>query len=292
MKEKLKGSLLLLFGTLIWGTAFVAQSVGMDHIGPFTFQAVRSMLAVSAMLPAILLLDRRSGAPSGSWRQKELWKGGALCGTALFIASGLQQVGLVYTDAGKAGFITALYIVLVPVIGVFLKQKAGLRVWLSVALAVAGLYLLSCMGASGINFGDLCLMGCAVAFAVQITLVDRYAGGLDGMKLNFVQFLVNAMLSAVMMLLLEKPTLSGILACAWPLVYTGVMSSGVAYYLQILGQQRLSSTPASLIMSLESVFAALSGWLVLNERLSPTELLGCALVFCGVILSQLPSRKA
>lgn len=289
MKQKVQGSLLLLLGTFIWGTAFVAQSVGMDHIGPFTFQAVRSALAVLAMLCAMGLMDRKRFR--SNWQQKGLWKAGILCGMALFVASGLQQVGLVYTDAGKAGFITAMYIVLVPVIGLFLKQRVSVRVWVSVALAVAGLYLLSCMGASGINFGDLCLMGCAVAFAVQITLVDKLAGALDGLRLNCVQFLVNACLSAVMMLLLEKPVLSDILQCAWPLVYTGVMSSAVAYYLQILGQQRLDSAPASLIMSLEAVFAALSGWLVLHERLSPAELLGCALVFIGVVLSQLPEQK-
>lgn len=294
MKEQLRGSLYLLVGTFIWGTAFVAQSVGMDYIGPFTFQAVRSFIAVVALIPVIFLMDRTKKEGKGSatsWRSPGLWKTGLFCGIALFVASGLQQMGLVYTDPGKAGFITAMYIVLVPVLGLFLGQKCGITVWISVALAVIGLYLLSCLGVSSVNIGDLLLMGCALAFAVQITLVDRLGQALDGLRLNCIQFLVNAVISTVVMLLTETPVWENILACAVPLLYTGVLSSGVAYSLQILGQQRLAPAPASLIMSLESVFAVLAGWLLLDQVLRPVELLGCALVFCGVILSQWPSKK-
>lgn len=295
MKQQMKGSIFLLIAVLIWGTAFVAQSVGMDYIGPFTFQATRSFIALIAMIPVIYLMDL--GKKDGQsffrrWRNAQLWKAGIPCGVALFLATGLQQVGLVYTDPGKGGFITAMYIVLVPVLGIFLGQKCGIRIWVSVALAVVGLYFLSAFGVSSINVGDVLILGCAGAFAVQITLVDRMGQGLDVLRLNFVQFLVNATLSAVMMLLTEEPTWSGITACAVPLLYTGVLSSAAAYSLQILGQQYLDSAPASLIMSLESVVAVLAGWLLLHQALSAVELLGCALVFAGVILSQLQPKKA
>ena len=294
MKKRLYGSVLLLIGTFIWGTAFVAQSVGMDYIGPFTFQATRSAIGVAALWPVIWLMDKRKDGGKtfkSKWLDRHLWKTGLWCGIALFVASGLQQVGLVYTDAGKAGFITAMYIVLVPVLGLVFKQRVTPLVWLSVGLAVVGLYLLSCVGVSEVNFGDLLLMVCAAAFAVQITLVDRLAQDLDGLRLNFVQFLVNACISCVVMLLTETPVLENILACAVPLLYTGVMSSAVAYSLQILGQQHLEPAPASLIMSLESVIAALSGWALLGERMTAVEICGCGLVFLGVVLSQLPAKK-
>lgn len=289
MKEQMKGSIQLLICTLIWGTAFVAQSMGMDYIEPFTFQTARSIIAVVALLPVIFLMER--GKKDGEtflsrWKNPRLWKTGALCGVALFLASGLQQVGLVYTDPGKAGFITAMYIVLVPVLGLFLGQKCGLNIWVSVALAVVGLYLLSAFGVSRINIGDLLLMGCAGAFAVQITLVDRLGKELDGLRLNLVQFLVSAVLSWAVMTAFETPDWESISACAFPLLYTGVLSSAVAYSLQILGQQKLAPAPASLIMSLESVFAVIAGWLVLHQELNAPEMLGCVLVFAGVILAQ------
>lgn len=292
MKQQLKGSILLLLATVIWGCAFVAQSVGMDYLGPFTFQTCRSLIAVAALVAVIFLMERDKSQFVPKWRNKKLWNTGLLCGAALTVASGLQQMGLVYTDAGKAGFITAMYIVLVPALGLFLGQKPGRQIWISVGLAVVGLYLLSCAGASGLNIGDVMLMGCALAFAVQITLIDRFAQDLDGLRLNCIQFLVVSVLSAVVMLLTEAPDWSSILACAIPLLYTGVLSSAVGYSLQIIGQQLLPPAPASLIMSLESVFAVLSGWLVLKERLSPPELIGCALVFAGVILSQTKNSAA
>lgn len=291
MKNITKGILALSCGTLIWGAAFVAQSVGMDYIGPFTFQAVRCGLAVPFLLIVIAIMDEKSGSSAKQWKDPHLWLTGTLCGTALFIAAGLQQVGLVYTTAGKAGFITAMYIVLVPVLGLFFGRKAGIRVWVSVFLAVAGLYLLSCAGVSGINIGDICLIICAIAFAVQITLIDRLAGNLDGLKLNCIQSLVCSLLSAVVMLFTEDVQIGNILDCWLPLCYAGILSMGVAYTLQIVGQKHLEPAPASLIMSMESVVAALSGWLLLHERMTGTELLGCGLVFFAVILSQLPKKK-
>lgn len=294
MKEQLKGSLLLLIGTTIWGCAFVAQSVAMDHIGPFTFQTLRSLLAVIVLLPVAAVFDRsrkEGGSYVQRWTDKRLWKTGLACGAALFVASGLQQMGMVYTDPGKAGFLTAMYIILVPVLGLFLGNRVGKLVWISVAIAAVGLYLLSCVGVSSINIGDIYLMGCALAYAVQITLVDRLAGNLDGVRLNCIQFFVVTVLSALVMLAVETPTWNGILACTGALLYTGILSSAVGFTLQILGQQRLAPEPASLIMSLESVFAVLAGWLLLGQKLSLPESIGCCLVFAAVLLSQRQSSE-
>ncbi|MBP3672416.1 MAG: DMT family transporter [Oscillospiraceae bacterium] len=293
MKSKLKGSICLLLTTLIWGSAFIAQSVGMDYIGPFTFQAIRCGLAVLFLIPVIFLFDlgKRDGHSFISrWKNAKLWKTGILCGCALFVAASLQQIGLQYTDAGKAGFITAMYIVLVPLCGLVLKKKPPVSSVFSVVIAVIGLYLLSCVGVSQINKGDLCLMGCALAFAVQITLIDVLAGDLDGLRLNCIQSLVCSFLSVPFMFLTETPSMSAILPCWLPICYAGILSSGVAYSLQIIGQKDMDPTAASLIMSLESVFAALFGWLLLHEVMNPTELCGCLLVFTAVVLSQLPEN--
>ena len=281
---------MLLFATLIWGSAFVAQSVGMDHLGPMSFQAVRSLLAVAAMAVLVFCADRDKSRYFVQWKNKNLWKTGILCGLALFVAQGLQQMGLQYTEPGKAGFITAMYIVLVPVLGLFLGRRCGWRIWFSVALAVAGLYLLSCVGVTQINLGDLMILGSAGAFAVQILLIDHLAQELDGLRLNGVQFFVVMVLSFLAAALTETATWQGVLDCAVPLLYTGILSSGVAFSLQILGQQHLPPEPASLIMSLESVFAVLSGWVILGQTLRPIEALGCCLVFAGVILCQIKAK--
>ena len=294
MKNKAAGTISLLLATVIWGFAFIAQSVGMDHIGPFTFQMVRCALAVVFLFPLSFLLDGKGTTVAASmkkWTDPALWKAGIICGSALFIAASLQQVGLVSTDAGKAGFITAMYIVLVPVLGMFLGQKPTAGALVSVLLAVGGLYLLSCMDASGINKGDLLIMGCALAFAVQIRCIDRFAGSVDGVRLNCVQSLVVTLLSLPCAFLTEVIEPSAILVCWSSLLFAGVLSMGVAYTLQIVGQKHLAPTPAALIMSLESVFAALGGWLVLGESMTRWELLGCGLVFTAVIISQLPSPK-
>lgn len=289
MKQQLKGSASLLLATVIWGSAFIAQSVGMDLIGPFTFQTIRCGMAVLFLLPCTFLFgaDRNNLT---KWKNPALWKAGVICGCALFVAASLQQIGLVYTDAGKAGFITAMYIVLVPVLGLFLKRKPPKSAVFSILLAVIGLYLLSCMGVTEINQGDLCLMGCALAYAVQITCIDHFAAHLDGLKLNCIQSLVVTVLSVPFMVLTETVDMANILQCWLPLCYAGVLSMGVAYTLQIVGQQHLEPTTASLIMSLESVIAALCGWLILKETMNGWELLGCGLVFTAVVISQLPGK--
>ena len=288
--EQLKGTIQILLATLIWGCAFVAQSVGMDHMEPMGFQAVRSLLAVAALVPTIYVMDRDKSGFFSRWKTPQLWKTGIPCGIALFAAQGLQQTGLLYTEPGKAGFITAMYIVLVPVLGLFLGRKCGLRIWISVALAVGGLYLLSCVGVSKVNVGDILILGSALCFAVQIVLIDSLAQTMDGLRLNCVQFIVVTVLSALAAFFTEDFSWQGALDCAVPLLYTGILSSGAAFSLQILGQQHLPPEPASLIMSLESVFAVLAGWVLLNQTLSPLELLGCALVFMAVILSQTKSK--
>ena len=293
MKQQIKGTAALLIATMIWGSAFIAQSVGNELIGPFTFQTVRCLLAIVFLVPVIFFFDlgKKDGKTYLSrWMDKRLWTSGAICGTALFVPAGLQQLGLVYTSASKAGFITAMYIVLVPILGLFLKKRPPFTAWISVVIAVAGLYLLSCVGVTEINIGDLFLIGCAMTYSVQITLIDLYAPGQDGIRLNCIQLIFCALWSTPFMLA-EGPVLANITACAMPLAYAGVLSMGVAYTLQIIGQQNLPPTPASLLMSLESVFAALCGWLILHETLTSYELLGCAMVFAAVIISQLPERK-
>lgn len=295
MKERIQGSICLFVTTLIWGSAFIAQSVGMDLIGPFTFQFFRCLLAILFLIPVSFLFEIGKcslGESVRRWKDPVLWKTGFICGLALFAGQSLQQIGLVYTDAGKAGFITAMYIVLVPIIGLFLGRRLLMNDFIGVALAVVGLYLLSCTGASGINIGDICLMGCALGFAVQITLVDRFAKDIDGFRLNCVQAITVTALSIPFMLATEKVVAQDVLSCWLPLCYAGVMSMGVAYSLQIIGQKHLPPTEASLIMSLESVIAALCGWAFLKERMTILELTGCALVFIAVILSQLPTQKA
>lgn len=293
MKKRIQGSIFLLLATIIWGSAFVSQSLGMDHIGPFTFQSVRSFIAILGLLPVVFFFDRKKGEGKAyfrNWANKKLWKVGILCGIPLFLACNLQQVGLVDTDAGKSGFLTAMYIVIVPVIGFFLKKKTSIMVPISVALAVAGLYCLSCVGVTQISSGDLLTIACAFMFAVQIILIDTFAGNLDALRLNTIQVLVCSVLSTIVMLLIEQPTWTGISGCWIPLLHTGLLSMGAAYSLQIFGQKNIEPNTASLIMSLESVFAVVFGAVILKETMTFWESIGCILVFAAVILSQIPVK--
>lgn len=290
MSDKMKGSLALLLATVIWGSTFVAQSVGVEHIGPFTFLTVRCFLAVATLLPMIALQNRKNFL--NALKNKKLWRSGIPCGIALFVGATLQQMGLLYTTAGKGGFITAMYIVLVPIFGLLVHRKPPKTALLSVAIAAVGLYCISGAGITSINIGDVLMLLCAGAFAVQILLIDRLSPGVDSVALNMVQSLVCALICSVFMLIFEEPKMDMILISWFPLVYAGVLSMGIAYTLQIVGQKKLEPTTASLLMSFESVFAALSGWLLLNESLSWIELLGCVLVLGAILLSQIPDKNA
>ncbi|MBR1392824.1 MAG: DMT family transporter [Ruminococcus sp.] len=296
MNKKTASALILLLVALIWGTAFVAQSKGMDHVGAFTYNCVRCFIGGLVLLPVIPLLTKIKGSAQKEGEGvpfKVTLIGGVCCGIALFAASSLQQIGIGMTTAGKAGFITALYIVIVPVLGIFFNRRVHFGVWLCVAVAVAGFYLLSVKEGFTIGKGDLFVLGCAFVFSVHILLIDCFNGkGADAVKMSCIQFFTVAVISLPIMLIAERPELSQLFDAALPILYGGVMSNGVAYTLQIIGQKNADPTAATLIMSLESVFAAVSGWLILGESLSGKELAGCALVLAAVMAAQLlPARK-
>ena len=281
---------MLLSASLIWGVAFVAQSAGMQYVGPYTFTAVRSVLAAIGLGILIFVLDR-TNMKSKNNDKKVLWRAGIILGVVMTIASNLQQIGLVTTSAGKAGFITSLYIVLVPVFGLFLKRHPHPMLWVSVLIALVGLYFLSIRGDFSMSQGDLLVLASAVAFTFQILLVDHYSPKVDIIRLNCIQFSVMAILSFVPMMVLEQPKI-GAISDAWlPIVYAGLFSGCGAYTLQMLGQRRVEPTTASLLLSPENVFSALAGWVILGQKLTARELLGCALVFVAIISSQLPWRK-
>lgn len=293
-KTNAKSSLLLFLTALIWGSAFVAQSVGMDHVGPFTFNTVRSMIGGLVLIPCIWFLNRGKKTESGEEKKEDkkmLLKGGICCGLCLCVASNLQQIGISYTTVGKAGFITAMYIILVPVLGIFLKKNIGVKVWISVVMAVVGLYLLCISGSFSLEKGDAFVLVCALFFAIHILVIDYFSPKVDGVKMSCIQFLVAGTLSAIPMFLFENPKLSEIFTAWMPILYAGVLSSGVAYTLQVVGQRNMNPTVASLILSLESVISVLAGWLVLGQKLSFRELLGCVIMFCAIILAQLPEKN-
>lgn len=290
-QNNLRGSLLLLLAAMIWGLAFVAQRVGMDALPPFAFNGIRMLLGGTVLLPVIRLTDKLGiSKPNADEAQKRHQRiAGLLCGLFLFAASCLQQCGLTITTAGKAGFITALYVVLVPVAGLILfRRNAGRMIWLSVILAVAGLYLLCCPAESfNMNTGDLLVLLCAVCYTGHILTVDHWSPFVDGVRLSCTQFFVTGVLSMLVSLLTERMTWAGMLEAAIPLLYAGVFSSGVAFTLQILAQRETDPTVASLMMCLESVFAVLSGALILGEVMSTRETLGCIIMFAAVLLAQL-----
>ena len=288
-----RGNLLLLLAAFIWGVAFVAQKEGGAEVGDLTFNGVRSFIGGTVLLIAIPFL-RKMGLvhlPTTAKGWKTTLLGGVLCGVALFLATNLQQIGISYTSVGKSGFITALYIVLVPVLGVFLRKRTTLFNWLGVVLAVGGLYLLCGQGESGINVGDLLLLGCALMFSCQIMLVDHFVTKADGVCLSCIQFFTVGILNLPLMFIFEQPSLSAMTVNWLPILYAGMLSSGVAYTLQIVAQKDTHPTTASLLMSFESVFAVLAGWVLLNEVMSVAEWIGCGLMFAAVILAQLPEPK-
>lgn len=277
---------MLALAAFIWGTAFVAQRQGMDHIGPITFTCIRSFIGAIALLPVALLFEKREENKQKD--KKVLWKAGLICGVFLAIAATLQQIGLKYTSAGKAGFITALYIVMVPVFGfIFFKKRPAITVWISVAIALVGMYLLCITDGFSLGKGDLWVLGCAFVFTLHILSIDVFSSKCNGVLLSCIQFLVAGVLTMIAMFIFEQPDIHSILECWGPLLYSGIMSSGVAFTLQILGQKDVDPTLAVLLMSFESVFAALGGWLILKEKLTVKELSGCVLMFVAVLLSQI-----
>ena len=290
-KFVLRQSLLLLLAATIWGVAFVAQSVGMDYVGPYTFLASRSFLGALVLLPVIYVRSGKEQKKSAFSVNKTEVLAGVCCGSCLFVASILQQIGIMYTSVGKSGFITAMYIVAVPVLSIFLKKKAGVKIWCGVALAVIGLYFL-CMtpGSVAVEKGDILTGFCALVFSVHILVVDYFAPKLDGVKMSCMQFVTCGTLSAIGMFILEKPSMDSVLAAWLPILYAGALSSGVAYTLQIVGQRGLNPTVASLLMSMESVISVLAGWIILKQALSGREILGCAIMFCAIVLVQLPDK--
>ncbi len=301
---KTKNVILLVLTAFIWGTAFVAQSVGMDYLEPFTFNGVRSLIGGIALLPCIWFLGRMNGkvvsadedgrmeegklSPAG---RKELALGGIACGLLLFCATSLQQIGIQYTTAGKAGFITAFYIVIVPVLGIFLGKRIGWKVWLAVAAALAGLYFLCITDKFTVGKGDVLIFVCAVVFSVHILVIDHFSPRVDGVKMSCIQFLVCGIMSLPFMFAFETPKAGAMLEGWMPLLYAGVLSCGVAYTLQIIGQKNMNPAVASLILSLESCFSVLAGWAVLGERLSVRETAGGVLMFTAIILAQMPDGR-
>lgn len=294
MNKQLRGSLLLLLAAMIWGGAFVAQSEGMKTVPPLTFQAARQFLGFLVLLPVIAVRKRSLQPNSDKTRQKSKKKlvfAGLLCGAFLFAATTLQQYGLLYTSPGRSGFLTALYILNVPLIGLLLGRRVSLRVWCAVAIAIVGMYFLCFTGSVSFGLGELLTFIGSFCFAGHILMIDRVSGNVDGVQLSCVQFLVSSLLSAVGVLLFETPSLEALWGCRVPLFYAGIGSCGVAYTLQILAQKDVHPTPAAILMSTESVFALLFAWVLVGEGFSPTELLGSALMFSAIILAQLPDRR-
>lgn len=293
-KRQALSSLYLLIASTIWGVAFVAQSEVVGLIGAYTFNCVRSFIGCIVLLPVIAIFGKK---PSDDRTQrhtdnKRLLIYGTVCGTLLMIAANLQQVAMDNgATTGKAGFITACYIIFVPIIGLFMKRRCSPFIWLAVALATCGLYLLCMTDSLLFEQSDILLLACAVAFSLQIIAIDKFLPHVDCVKLACAQFFVCGLLSGIMMFIFEQPTFVGIIAAWKPILYTGALSSGVAYTLQIVGQKELSPAVASLIMSLESAIAAISGWLILGEMMSERQILGCVVMFVAIILAQLPAKK-
>lgn len=309
---RIRNSILLFITAAIWGCAFVAQSVSMDYIGPYTMNGVRSLIGALVLLPLIIVREHKKkldGNFTEAARKQENRMsiiGGICCGIVLSIASMAQQIGICTTTVGKAGFITALYIVIVPILGVFLGKKVGLKLGASIVLSVVGLYLLcmagnldfggnvltSLLASLALTKGDTMVLICAFVFSIHILTVDYFSPKADGVKISCIQFFVSGTICCIGMFILEKPVLADILAAYIPILYAGVMSCGVAYTLQIVGQKDLPPTLASLIMSLESVFSAIAGWIILGQRLTTLELSGCIFMFIAIILAQLPEQDS
>lgn len=314
--HKMRNTIFLFLTAMIWGAAFVAQSVSMDYIDPFTFICLRSVIGGLFLIPVIMVIDhiRKKGQKDSlnaaisdnnvssfqkvqeenqklSWKNKKLLESGIVCGIFLFLANCFQQTGIQYTTVGKAGFITTFYIILVPIVGLFFKKYCGILTWIGVVIALAGLYFLCITEKMTIQKGDALILCCSFLYTGQILAIDHYNPFVDGVKMSCIQFLTGGVLGAICMFLFESPNIAMILNAAGPILYTGIMSTGVAYTLQVVGQKGLNPTVAALIMSLESVFSALSGYLFLHQVLTTRELIGCVLMFIAIVLAQLPDVR-
>ena len=297
MNKRIISNILLLVTALIWGSSFVAQKAG-TALEPFTYNGIRTLVGGISLVPVILILSKvgkGKAAEAVPKDKKSLILGGIVCGTFLAIASNLQQFGMYFdADAGKAGFITALYIMIVPILGMFLGKRVRPLVWFCVLLGACGFYLLTIAGKGvglTIEKGDLFVLLCAVLFSCHILAIDHFSPKCDGVKLSCLQFFVAGGLSFIMMLIFESPDINQILDCWFPIIYAGVFSCGIAYTLQVVAQKNAEPTAASLILSLESVFAVISGAILLGERMTGYEILGCIVIFIAVILAQLPQKE-
>lgn len=297
MSKKMKGNILLLLTAFIWGSAFVAQKAGMDYIEPFTFNGIRCLIGAVVLIPVILFFakdDPVSDETSEDERKthkKNLLVGGLCCGIIIFVASSLQQYGLLYTTAGKSGFITALYVVLTPICGLFLKKKIRPITWMCVMMALFGLYLLCFKAGEPLNLGDIITFFSALGFTLHILVIDYFSPKVNGVKMSFLQFLVAGIISMPMAFIFENIVWANVFQCWLPILYAGVLSCGVAYTLQIIAQKDTDPMVTSLLMSMESVFAVVSGAIVLHEMMSLKELLGCAIMLAAIIIVQLPSKE-
>lgn len=295
---QLRNSLLLFLTATIWGVAFVAQSVGMDHVGPFTFTMIRNLLGGAVLIPCIFFLRKINPPqkrPVSTEEKKKadrtLLIGGISCGLLLFAASSMQQIGIQYTTVGRAGFITACYIIIVPILGLLLfHRKCRPTIWLAVLIALAGLYLLCITDGFSIGKGDFYVLICSVLFSFHILVIDHFSPLVDGVKMSCIQFFVCSAAAAIPAFLLESPNMENILLAWAPILYAGVLSCGVGYTLQIVGQKNMNPTVASLILSLESCISVLAGWVLLNQKLTARELTGCVLMFAAIVLAQLPEK--
>lgn len=292
-KVSLKSSFLLFMAAFIWGVAFVAQSVGMDYMGPLSFNGARFLMGSAVLVPVIVFRRKKNkeqNIPAADMKTTVF--GGICCGLALCGAALLQQYGIMYTTVGKAGFITTLYIILVPFFGVFLKKRISGKVWIGAVIAAFGMYLLCMSEKLSLSRGDALVFACAVVFSVHILVIDYFSPKADGVELSCIQFLTAGIIGSIGAVIFEQPHLKNFIDGIIPLAYAGILSSGVAYTLQVIGQKGMDPTVASLILSLESVVSMLAGWVILGQALTGRELMGCLLVFCAVILVQLPEKKS
>lgn len=290
----LKSDSLLLLTSMIWGFAFVAQRMGMDHVGPFIFNGIRFALGALVILPFIFIGNRpRPQAPHLTPRTgtKFLVFGGLILGLTVFGGATLQQYGLVYTTAGNAGFITGLYVVFVPILGLFRKQFPHFTVWLAALLAVIGMYFLSVTESFSIQFGDLLVLFGAVFWAAHVVIIGIMSPKVNALKLALIQYLVCSVLSIIVALAVESNTLDGIMNATIPILYGGILSVGIAYTLQVIAQKKAPPAHAAIILSLEAVFAAIGGWLILNEELGGRGILGCGLMLLGMLIAQYSAMR-